>query len=246
MSHEVKVTWAGGTNQTPVVNAGPDQAITLPASAQLTGTVTDDGLPVGAALTITWSKVSGPGDVAFLNASQPATSASFSAAGTYVLKIQATDSLLVGEDTVTVTVNGSPAVTQGWFESPLDGARVSGLTPIRVIPSVTLTSGTLSYWAASASEASATVLNANTTGTGQIGTLDSTVLANGSYWIKLAATNTVPVTQTNLLLVTVSGEDKPGRMMSTITDFTAPLAGLPIQIQRSYDSLERGISGDFG
>jgi hypothetical protein len=31
-----------------------------------------------------------------------------------------------------------------------------------------------------------------------------------------------------------------------VTDFTVPLAGLPIQIGRSYDSLERHLSGDFG
>ncbi len=39
--------------------------VTLPGSAALNGSVSDDGLPVGGALTVTWSKVSGPGDVAF-------------------------------------------------------------------------------------------------------------------------------------------------------------------------------------
>ena len=33
------------TNQAPQVNAGTDQTITLPATADLTGTVTDDGSP---------------------------------------------------------------------------------------------------------------------------------------------------------------------------------------------------------
>src|SRR5438876_1165668 len=36
------------TNQAPVLNAGPNQTITLPASANLNGTVTDDGLPTGS------------------------------------------------------------------------------------------------------------------------------------------------------------------------------------------------------
>src|SRR5207237_2636028 len=52
-------------NQPPTVNAGPDQTITLPNSANLSGSVSDDGLPVGISVTITWSKVSGPGSVAF-------------------------------------------------------------------------------------------------------------------------------------------------------------------------------------
>ena len=61
-------------NTPPVVNAGPDQSITLPASALLAGTATDDGLPNNT-LTTTWSTVSGPGTVTFANANQLSTSA---------------------------------------------------------------------------------------------------------------------------------------------------------------------------
>ena len=43
-------------NQPPVVNAGPNQSITLPTNVlTLNGSVTDDGLPSGV-LTITWSR----------------------------------------------------------------------------------------------------------------------------------------------------------------------------------------------
>ena len=38
-----------GANRAPAVDAGPDQAIDLGATASLQGTVTDDGLPSGAA-----------------------------------------------------------------------------------------------------------------------------------------------------------------------------------------------------
>jgi len=88
-------------NEAPVVNAGSDQTIALPASASLDGTVTDDG----PSLTTTWSKVSGPGDVTFGNASAVDTTAGFSAEGSYVLRLQATDSLLTTSDTVAITVN---------------------------------------------------------------------------------------------------------------------------------------------
>jgi hypothetical protein len=57
-------------------------------------------------LTFTWSKVSGPGNVTFANASALNTAASFSAAGTYVLRLTATDSALSASDDLTVTVNG--------------------------------------------------------------------------------------------------------------------------------------------
>ncbi len=96
-------------NQPPVVNAGPDQTITLPATASLGGTATDDGLPnPPGKLTTTWSTVSGPGTVTFGNASALATTASFSAAGSYVLQLSASDGTLTAKDTVAITVN--PAV----------------------------------------------------------------------------------------------------------------------------------------
>ena len=73
---------SGSTNQAPVVDAGPDQTITLPSSANLNGTVTDDGLPnPPGTVTTTWSEVSGPGAVTFGDASAVDTTASFSAAG---------------------------------------------------------------------------------------------------------------------------------------------------------------------
>src|SRR5206468_505318 len=75
------------TNRAPVVNAGPDQTITLPSSANLSGTATDDALPIGSTLTTTWSKVSGPGTVTFGNVSARSTTASFSASGSYVLRL---------------------------------------------------------------------------------------------------------------------------------------------------------------
>jgi hypothetical protein len=99
----------GATNQAPLVDAGPDQTITLPAAASLDGTVIDDDLPQppGAVLT-TWSKVSGPGEVTFGDVAATDTSASFSTAGTYVLQLAADDGALSGADEVTVTVQPAP------------------------------------------------------------------------------------------------------------------------------------------
>ncbi len=53
-SNAVVVNWNSGTNQAPVVNAGTNQTITLPAQAVLNGAVSDDGLPSNT-LAITWS-----------------------------------------------------------------------------------------------------------------------------------------------------------------------------------------------
>ena len=96
-------------NQPPVVSAGPDRTITLPGAASLDGTVSDDGLPSGAPV-VTWTKVSGPGNVTFANPGAIDTTASFSLAGTYVLRLTADDGTGPVFDELTVTVSPGPAV----------------------------------------------------------------------------------------------------------------------------------------
>ncbi|MFZ2404638.1 MAG: putative Ig domain-containing protein, partial [Methylobacter sp.] len=96
-------------NQAPVVNAGLDQSISLPNNATLSGTVTDDGLPANSSVTSTWSKSSGPGAVSFANAQALNTTASFSEAGTYMLRLTADDGNLAAFDEVTITVNAANA-----------------------------------------------------------------------------------------------------------------------------------------
>ena len=100
------------TNHAPTVNAGANQTITLPASASLNGTITDDGLPTPGTLTSAWTRVSGPGNVSFANASAIDTTASFTTAGTYVLRLTANDGALSAGDDVTVTVNPPPSSGQ--------------------------------------------------------------------------------------------------------------------------------------
>ncbi len=105
-----KITVAATTaNQAPQIDAGADRTITLPASANLSGTVTDDGLPdPPAQVTVSWSKddsSTGAGTVTFDPPDAPQTTATFSAAGTYVLKLTASDGDQSVSDTVTVTVN---------------------------------------------------------------------------------------------------------------------------------------------
>jgi peptidoglycan/xylan/chitin deacetylase (PgdA/CDA1 family) len=96
-------------NLAPVVSAGPDKSILLPANTvSLDGSAADDGLPnPPGKLTLQWSKVSGPGNVTFLSAQSAATSATFSAAGLYVLMLTASDSSASTSDEVSVSVQGS-------------------------------------------------------------------------------------------------------------------------------------------
>jgi len=110
--YEVPVT---GVNQPPVVDAGPDVTILPSAAANLAGSATDDGLP--GPLTIQWSQLSGPGTTTFAAPNQAATTATFSAVGSYTLQLSAFDGQFTTTDTCVVTVqqsgNQPPVVDAG-------------------------------------------------------------------------------------------------------------------------------------
>ncbi|HAV63985.1 MAG TPA: hypothetical protein DCY13_16665 [Verrucomicrobiales bacterium] len=119
-------------NDAPVVFAGADATVTLPASLSLNGSVSDDGQPaVPGSWTAQWSATSGPGAATFASPTSPATLVSFSAAGTYILKLTASDGQLSSSDELTVVV--APVVdTTGPVVSGLAvafrDARTIGLT----------------------------------------------------------------------------------------------------------------------
>ncbi len=112
------------TEQAPQVNAGADQTVVFPSEANLTGVVTDDGLP-SASLTTIWTMTNGSGTVTFGNPNAATTTATFSQTGTYVLRLTASDGQLTSFDELTVTVNPE-GVSNPNTVSFQDGAGYSG------------------------------------------------------------------------------------------------------------------------
>ena len=161
-------------NQAPVVDVGSDQAVTLPAAAMLDGTVTDDGLPAPpGAMTTAWSKASGPGTVTFANAAAVDTSASFSQAGSYTLRLTASDGALSSVDTLVVTVTSAPPGGGGG-----GGGGAAGVPDLRVLLSASTTTPPLG----GESDLVATVSNGGTQtsmGTHLLITLPSTMALLG-------------------------------------------------------------------
>jgi hypothetical protein len=98
----------------PRVDAGDVQTIRLP-----TDRVTLSGYAVADAdaLSTHWSMESGPASATFGDAASLATTASFSAAGVYVLRLEADDGMQIGEHRVFVNVlptAGDPSLVGLW------------------------------------------------------------------------------------------------------------------------------------
>lgn len=240
-SDDINVT----VNQPPVVNAGPDQTITLPTAVTLNYTISDDGLPIGNT-TVTWSKVSGPGNVSFENAGESTVTASFSEAGAYVLRLSADDSHLTTADEVTITVNAAGPPPLVSIISPADESTLT--TRAEVIGSVSDGTWKLEY-SLTEDEGAPTQWTAFATGSGSVsnatlGVFDPTLLLNGRYLIRLSATRGGQ-TGTALVGVVVSEEQKVGNFTVTFSDLSVPVAGLPIEVTRTYDSRDKR-QGDFG
>lgn len=115
------------TNMPPIVDAGSDLTITLPDNTVvLNGSVSDDGLPSGK-LDVTWEVIPDSGNVVFGDIHQAMTTATFSEAGHYVLRLTASDSQLASSDEMSVDVGATMALAvpicgdQDGSELPLVG-----------------------------------------------------------------------------------------------------------------------------
>jgi len=125
--YELAATPAPITNRPPAANAGPDQLIDLPETTTLTGSAVDDGVPTPV-LTYSWSKLSGPGNVAFGSANAATTTATFSLVGSYVVRLVVSDGQLEDFDDLVVTVHqpGAPRTVQIPIASGADDAMEGG------------------------------------------------------------------------------------------------------------------------
>jgi RHS repeat-associated protein len=85
---------------------------------------------------------------------------------------------------------------------------------------------------------------------GELGLIDPSLLRNGYYELRIAATTTTAPASAPLasdpVRILVDGKRKVGNFSLAFKDLALPLAGLPIEIVRGYDSRDRSTQGDFG
>jgi uncharacterized repeat protein (TIGR02543 family) len=102
----------------PHKNTAP---VAAAAIATLNGTASD---PENNTLTHTWTVVSGPASVAFANASATGTTATFTAEGTYTLRLTSSDGFSTSFDEMVVTVGA-----QTYYTVAYDGNGATGGSP---------------------------------------------------------------------------------------------------------------------
>jgi RHS repeat-associated protein len=86
----------------------------------------------------------------------------------------------------------------------------------------------------------------NAVNEGLLARFDPTLLPNDSYVLRVTAWNRNGLGRTEALAVEVAGEAKLGQFAVTFRDLELPLAGIPISIDRTYNSLRTSRVGDFG
>ncbi len=208
-------------NEPPVVSAGTNQTIVLPALASLTGTVSDDGLPGPGlyqnwSLTYNWSLVSGPVGVNILNSGALETPVQFSLPGTYVFQLTASDGAL--QDSAAVTVTVLPSTNQTLLVS-------AGPDQTILFPNQAALSGTVMGGAASASGA-LTALWSQLSGPGTVAFDDPAAMATtatfsmpGIYELQLNVSNN---SAGSLATVTITVEQAPAVTLAASPAITWP------------------------
>ena len=220
-------------NQAPSVTVIASQnSITLPANTlSLTGKITDDGLPVGGKLSFQWSALSGPAPVTFSNPSGGSTQAVFTAAGTYVLQLAASDSQLTGTGSVSIMVNpagtNQPPVVSITADNTAITLPTNNVTLTGTITDDGLPGGPIStQWAQVSGPVAATITQLTPT------SVKVTFTTAGVYTFKLTASDgQLSSSATINITVTTAGGNQPPAVTAganqtiTLPQNTASLRG---------------------
>lgn len=154
--------------------------------------------------------------------------------------------LYATEDTTLVLSNaGLPPEVD--ITSPAHAAAITAPTDVvGTVSSNLLEEWTLAYRPKGETGAFTTFATGNTPVTnGVLGKFDPTLLLNGLYEIELKATDFQGQSVSTSIDVAVEGNLKIGHFTLSFVDLEVPLAGLPIQVIRTYDSRDKKL-GDFG
>ena len=189
-----------------------------------------------------------PGCGTFDNPNVTITGAHFTATGTYVLRLTASDGALTTSDDLTVTVidNVAPPTVEITAPNEVAASPNRRSLPVQSVAAPWV----LEYSLASDDNANNRVWTTFANGNGalvnsSLGTVDPTMLLNGLYDIRFSATDSYGQTSRTTQAIVVERNLKVGNFTVSFSDLNIPVAGVPLEVTRTYDSRDKR-AGDFG
>jgi RHS repeat-associated protein len=205
----------------------------------LQGVVSDDGLTGGGTQFTNWTQISGPGTVTFGNSQQTNSTASFSANGIYVLQLAASDGQYTNVSQVTIALNPTLSVS---LTAPTDGSTYTVPTNILLQATASSTSGNVTQ----------VLFYANSTLIGSVSnapfSLNWKSVTSGNLALTAVAVSDDANNQSlasTPVNITVNWPTNVGQVTFAANDLQIPAAGLPISVNRQYNS-QYGTNGSFG
>lgn len=157
--------------------------------------------------------------------------------------------VLATEDaTLTISNEGEPPIAEiiTPADSPVEIAAMTGITDvIGTAVSDMLAGWELSYRPQDGEQWISFAAGVTPVISDTLDQFDPTLLINGVYEIRLDAIDYAGVIAYDTVFVTVEGDQKPGVLTLPFLDADVDVAGLPIQVVRTYDSRDKEV-GDFG
>ncbi|MCC3519827.1 MAG: hypothetical protein JGK25_31040 [Microcoleus sp. PH2017_18_LLB_O_A] len=188
-----------------------------------------------------------------------------------IFTVNAVDNVKI--ESLGLTINGTPVVIDAQGKATV---KLNNLTPITAIATAKDAAGNVGnatqvVRAIDTTDVNAPIININladdvdvsaplvirgtitdsnldyyTLSVAPIATFDPTILANGAYVLKFTAFDANGNGSTTERTVNVAGDLKLGNFRLSFTDLSVPVAGIPINVTRTYDSLNANSSDDFG
>lgn len=94
--------------------------------------------------------------------------------------------------------------------------------------------------------ASGEVGSANAETVGLLAELDPRIISDGAYRLLLSATDAAGNESGLVLPIDIASDEKLGDLTLSFTDMTVNVGGLPVTVQRTYDSTRSDVDDDFG
>jgi RHS repeat-associated protein len=170
--------------------------------------------------------------------------------GVYTIQATSSDGVQSSTKTTYYTVKDATDIVLPTLDisSPADGQIITEASSVVVtVDDINLAAYELTMWPANRPQNPQLLAQGTQNITNMpIATIDTSMLVNGQYILNLKASDVNGNTSSVGTSFIVDGNLKVGNFSFTVEDLNIPLAGIPVQVSRTYDSRRRSEKRDLG